>query len=95
MGEKKKKKRLAEAAADGALALSPAEPGGDGESGAAAEAETEAVAHPEEIRASLRLRIGRTIDVTAAARATPAGLVAGAIAITAIMVPLIWIGRRR
>lgn len=49
--------------------------------------------HPEEMRASVTLQIGDRITFTAAARATPAGIIAGGLALTAIMVPLIWISR--
>jgi hypothetical protein len=50
-------------------------------------------AHPEEMRATLTLRVGDRINLTATARATPAGLVAAALITTAVMVPLIWISR--
>jgi hypothetical protein len=54
-----------------------------------------AATHPEELRASITLRIGDWVTLSAAARTTPAGIVAGGLALTAIMVPLIWITRRR
>jgi hypothetical protein len=47
------------------------------------------------MRATVSLRIGNTIRLRASARATPAGIVAGAIAISAVTVPLIWLSRRR
>lgn len=55
----------------------------------------QAAAHPEELRASVTLRLGDWATVSASARATPAGIVAGGVALAAIMVPLIWIARRR
>jgi hypothetical protein len=54
-----------------------------------------AATHPEELRASVTLRIGNWVTISATSRATPAGIVAGGLALTAIMVPLIWITRRR
>ncbi|MCB8880009.1 hypothetical protein ACELLULO517_07170 [Acidisoma cellulosilytica] len=100
MGEKKKQ-RLAEAEAKRTLALMPEMPDGDDTKSAVppaepvAAAETAPSAHPEEMKASVSLRIGETISLTATARATPAGLVASALITAAVMVPLIWISRRR
>ena len=47
--------------------------------------------HPEEMKASVNLRIGDSIAITATARATPAGLVAAALLIAAIVIPLVWL----
>lgn len=47
--------------------------------------------HPEEMKASVNLRIGNSIAITATARATPAGLVAAALLIAAIVIPLVWL----
>ncbi len=100
----KKKRRLAEAEARRTLMLVPeAEPGeaaGAETRPQETEAETETgdagpPGHPEEMRASLNLRISKKIRLSATARATPAGIVAGAIALSALTVPLIWITRRR
>ncbi|MCB8876236.1 hypothetical protein [Acidisoma silvae] len=97
MGEKKKQ-RLAEAEAAKTLAtIADTPPHGDEATEAAAVPPTaESVpTHPEELRASVTLRIGDKISLSATARATPAGLVASALIVTAAMVPLIWITRRR
>jgi hypothetical protein len=107
VGEKKKR-RLAEAEAQATRSLMPMpEAESETEPGAAREADTESqdsetepdgaapAAHPEEMRATVSLRIGNTIRLRASARATPAGIVAGAIAISAVTVPLIWLSRRR
>lgn len=60
-----------------------------------AAAEPNGAAHPEEMRAVVKLRIGESIRFTATARATPAGIIAAALVTAAVTVPLIWIGRRR
>ncbi|WP_410825779.1 hypothetical protein [Methylobacterium sp. sgz302003] len=51
--------------------------------------------HPEEMRASVDLRIGEAIALKATARATPAGLVAVAVLMGAILVPVVWLARTR
>ena len=48
-----------------------------------------AAPHPEEMKATVSLRIGHSISLTATARATPAGLVAAALLISAILIPLV------
>lgn len=50
--------------------------------------------HPEEMRATVRLRIGNSVSLDATARATPAGLIAVGLLITAIAVPLLAVGKR-
>ncbi|AWN42730.1 hypothetical protein [Methylobacterium durans] len=52
-------------------------------------------AHPEEMRASLDLAIGRFVRLRATARATPAGLLATAILAAATLGPLLWFARSR
>jgi hypothetical protein len=42
-------------------------------------------AHPEEIRATVDLRIGNRLSLTATARTTPAGLVTAGIMVSAII----------
>jgi hypothetical protein len=54
-----------------------------------------AAPHPEELRATMDLRVGKCITVSTAARATPAGLVAVAVLVSAVMIPVIWISRHR
>lgn len=53
-----------------------------------------AAPHPEEMRATVRLRIGNLASLDATARATPAGLIAVGLLITAIAVPLLAVGKR-
>ncbi len=53
-----------------------------------------AAPHPEEMRATVRFRIGNSVSLDATARATPAGLIAVGLLITAIAVPLLVAGRR-
>lgn len=54
-----------------------------------------AAPHPEEMRASFNMAIGRTVSVAATARTTPAGLVATAALLAAIFIPLAIIARSR
>ena len=54
-----------------------------------------AAPHPEEMKATVDLRIGDAVSITATARATPAGLVAAALLISAILIPLAWLARGR
>jgi hypothetical protein len=50
--------------------------------------------HPEEMRATVRLRIGNLVSLDATARATPAGVIALALLAAAIAVPLLIVGKR-
>ncbi len=54
-----------------------------------------AAPHPEEMRATVDLTIGRSVTIKATARATPAGLVAAALLVVAILIPMIWLTRTR
>jgi hypothetical protein len=54
-----------------------------------------AAPHPEEMRATIDLRIGKSVSLSATARATPAGLAAAALLVFAIQLPLLWFARRR
>jgi hypothetical protein len=54
-----------------------------------------AAPHPEEMRATVDLTIGRSITIKATARATPAGLVTAALLVVAILIPMIWLTRTR
>jgi len=54
-----------------------------------------AASHPEEMKATVDLHIGDSISITATARATPAGLIAAALLISAILIPLVWLARDR
>lgn len=96
MGEKKKR-RQADIDAAQALAVLPemAEGTQPAQTETPAETPIASSAHPEEMKASVTLRIGDKVSLSATARATPAGLVASALIVTAAMVPLIWITRRR
>jgi hypothetical protein len=53
-----------------------------------------AAPHPEEMRATVRFRIGNSVSLDATARATPGGLIAIGLLITAIAVPLLVVGKR-
>jgi hypothetical protein len=44
-----------------------------------------ASAHPEEIRARVRFRVGKSVSLNATARTTPAGLVAAGVMVAAII----------
>ena len=54
-----------------------------------------AAPHPEEMRASFNMAIGRSVSIAATARTTPAGLAATAVLLAAIFVPLAIIARSR
>jgi hypothetical protein len=54
-----------------------------------------ALPHPEEMRATVELRFSKHVTLRATARATPAGLVAVALLLTAIIVPVMWSVRQR
>ena len=56
---------------------------------------TTAAAHPEEMRATVRFRIGNSVSLDATARATPAGLIAVGLLVTAIALPQLIIGKRK
>jgi hypothetical protein len=58
-------------------------------------ASSTAAPHPEEMKTTVDLRIGRSISVSAPARATPAGLVAIALLVSTVLVPLVWLAKRR
>jgi hypothetical protein len=51
--------------------------------------------HPEEMRATVELRVSEHVTLRATARMTPAGLVAAALLLTAILVPVMWGMRQR
>jgi hypothetical protein len=54
--------------------------------------------HPEEMKASVDLRIGKSVSLQATARTTPAGLVSTGIMVSAIILAvttLTWAVRRR
>jgi hypothetical protein len=52
-----------------------------------------AAPHPEEMRATFELTVGRSVSLRATARATPAGLAGAAGFAAAVLVPAIWIVR--
>ncbi len=54
-----------------------------------------AAAHPEEMRATVDLRIGNSVSIKATARATPAGLIAAALLISVVLIPAVWLFRTR
>jgi hypothetical protein len=57
-------------------------------------AATTAAPHPEEMRATVRFRVGNSMSLDATARATPAGLIALGLLVTAIAAPLLILGKR-
>jgi hypothetical protein len=50
--------------------------------------------HPEEMRATVRLRIGNWVALDATARATPAGFIALSLLAAAIAAPLLIVRKR-
>ncbi len=54
-----------------------------------------AAPHPEEMKATVDLTIGKSVSIKATARATPAGLSAAALLIAAILIPMVWVARTR
>jgi hypothetical protein len=53
-----------------------------------------AAPHPEEMRTTVEIRIGSWFSLRATARATPAGLIATALLVTAILVPVLRFANR-
>jgi hypothetical protein len=51
--------------------------------------------HPEEVKATFDLTVGKIVTIKATARATPAGLVTAALLMAAILIPMIWVTRTR
>jgi hypothetical protein len=51
-----------------------------------------AAPHPEEMKGTVNLNVGKWISVTASGRATPAGLICAALLLLAIAIPVL---RRR
>jgi hypothetical protein len=54
-----------------------------------------AAAHPEEMKATIDLRVGNLISFSGTARATPAGLTAVALILSAILIPMVFLMRNR
>jgi hypothetical protein len=77
-------------------AVTGAEEADDPQPGVASDhGSTTAAPHPEEMRATIDLRIGNTVSMSATARATPAGFITAAVLVSAILVPLVLFARRR
>ncbi|MGU3492594.1 hypothetical protein ACLBXM_01005 [Xanthobacteraceae bacterium A53D] len=55
----------------------------------------ETYTHPEEVKASWAMRIGPVFSIEASARCTPAGIIAGGIAASAILLAVGWMLRAR
>jgi hypothetical protein len=51
--------------------------------------------HPEELKATMELRITDYITLRTTARATPAGLIGVALLLSAILIPVMWGVRSR
>jgi hypothetical protein len=49
-----------------------------------------AAPHPEEMRATMKLSIGKWVAVNATLRATPAGFIGVACLMSAILIPIMW-----
>ncbi len=54
-----------------------------------------AAPHPEEMKASVTVQIGKAVTISASARTTPAGLVCTALLVAATLVPVVMLVRRR
>jgi hypothetical protein len=53
-----------------------------------------AAPHPEEMKATIEFRAGKSISLTASSRATPAGLAMAALLVSAVLIPLVLITRQ-
>lgn len=49
-----------------------------------------AAPHPEEMRATMNVSIGKWVSVDATLRATPAGFIGIACLVSAILIPIMW-----
>jgi hypothetical protein len=47
------------------------------------------------MRATLDLRFGNSVSIKATARAAPAGLIAAALLISVVLIPVVWLSRTR
>ena len=54
-----------------------------------------AAPHPEEMKFTIGVRLGDTFGLKGTARATPAGMVAGALLVSSILIPMAWLARER
>ena len=80
-----------------AASVRPAEEGHspmpDMERYAAEPGQETAAPHPEEMKATVDLRLGKSVSIRMTARATPAGLVAAAMLVSALVIPMVWLAR--
>ena len=53
-----------------------------------------AAPHPEEMKATIEFRAGKSISLIASSRATPAGLAMAALLVSAVLIPLVLITRQ-
>jgi hypothetical protein len=51
--------------------------------------------HPEEMKGSVELKFGNLAAITATGRTTPAGLIGAAVLVSAVLIPLAMMIRRR
>ena len=51
--------------------------------------------HPEEMKGTVELKLGNLATVTATGRTTPAGLIGAAVLVSAVLIPLAMMIRRR
>jgi hypothetical protein len=51
--------------------------------------------HPEEMKGAVELKFGKLAAMTATGRTTPAGLIGAALLVSAVLIPLVIMTRRR
>jgi hypothetical protein len=54
-----------------------------------------AAPHPEEMKLSVDLSFGHTVSIKASIRTTPAGLAGVALLVSSVLIPIVWLARRR
>ena len=51
--------------------------------------------HPEEMKGTVEFKLGKLATITATGRTTPAGLIGAAVLVSAVLIPLAMMIRRR
>ncbi|HEX4366236.1 MAG TPA: hypothetical protein VH023_05370 [Rhodopila sp.] len=59
------------------------------------QAANEPPTHPEEMKGTIAFKLGNLATVTATGRTTPAGLIGAAVLVSAVLIPLALMIRRR
>ncbi len=54
-----------------------------------------AAPHPEEMNGTIEIKLGNLVTITATGRTTPAGLIGAAVLVSAVLIPLAMMRRRR